>query len=98
MAAQSPIVSTTIGAEGLPVIHGRNLYLADTPEAFAEHCLALLDSESARKQMAQNAYKMVSSQFSWEHAARVFESILEKQAPSLRRPRSLTGSFTGSLN
>jgi glycosyltransferase involved in cell wall biosynthesis len=84
MAAQAPIVSTTIGAEGLPVVHGNNLYLADTPEAFAQHCLALLDSEATRKRLAQNAYTMVSSQFSWEHAARVFESILEKEAPSLR--------------
>jgi len=81
MAAQAPIVSTTIGAEGLPVVHGRNLYLADTPEAFAEHCLALLDSEATRQQMAQNAFDMVSSQFSWEHAARVFEATLQKEAP-----------------
>ena len=65
MAAQAPIVSTTIGAEGLPVVSGRNLYLADTPETFAQHCLELLDSEATRKQMAQNAFEMVSSQFSW---------------------------------
>lgn len=81
MAAQAPIVSTTIGAEGLPVVHGRNLYLADTPEAFAEHCLELLDSQTMRKQMAQSAFDMVSSQFSWENAARFFETTLEQEAP-----------------
>jgi len=83
MAARVPIVSTTIGAEGLPVEHGRNVYLGDSPETFAQHCLELLDSETARKQMAQNAYEMVSSRFSWEHAARVFEGILDKDAPRL---------------
>jgi glycosyltransferase involved in cell wall biosynthesis len=83
MAAQAPIVSTTIGAEGLPVVHGTNLYLADTPEAFAQHCLKLLDSESTRKQMAQNAYQMVSSRFSWENATRVFEEILRDETPTL---------------
>jgi glycosyltransferase involved in cell wall biosynthesis len=83
MAAQTPVVSTTVGAEGLPVVHGRNLYLADTPEAFANYCLAMLNSEASRKQMARNAFEMVSSQFSWEHAARVFEAILEKEAPQL---------------
>jgi glycosyltransferase involved in cell wall biosynthesis len=81
MAAQVPVVSTTIGAEGLPVVNGRNLYLADTPEAFAQHCLELLDSESTRKQMSANAFEMVSSQFSWEHAARVFEATLQREAP-----------------
>jgi glycosyltransferase involved in cell wall biosynthesis len=81
MAAQAPIVSTTIGAEGLPVVHGQNLFLADTPEAFAEHCLELLDSEEKRKRIALNAFEMVASQFSWEHAARVFEATLVKEAP-----------------
>jgi glycosyltransferase involved in cell wall biosynthesis len=84
MAAQTPIVSTTIGAEGLPVVHGSNLYLADTPEAFAENCVELLDSEARRKQMAENAFAMVSSQFSWEHAAQVFEAILQQEAPKPR--------------
>ena len=81
MAAQTPIVSTTIGAEGLPIVPGHNLYLADTPESFAQRCLELLDSEEKRKQIAQNAFEMVASQFSWEHAARVFEAILEREAP-----------------
>jgi glycosyltransferase involved in cell wall biosynthesis len=85
MAAQTPIVSTTIGAEGLPVLHGTNLYLADTPEAFAQHCLDLLDSPSARQKMAQNAYHMVSSRFSWENAARIFEAILRDETPALSR-------------
>jgi glycosyltransferase involved in cell wall biosynthesis len=87
MAAKAPIVSTSIGAEGLPVIHGTNLFLADTPEAFAQRCLELLDSASARQQMAQNAYDMVSSRFSWENAARIFEAILRDETPPLsRRP------------
>jgi glycosyltransferase involved in cell wall biosynthesis len=86
MAAQAPIVSTSIGAEGLPVIHGRNLFLADTPEAFAQHCVELLDSETARREMAQNAYEMVSSRFSWENAARIFEGILRDETPALGRP------------
>jgi polysaccharide biosynthesis protein PslH len=83
MAAQTPIVSTTVGAEGLPAVHGRNLYLADTPEAFANYCLEMLNSEASRKRLARNAFEMVSLQFSWEHAARVFEAILEKEAPQL---------------
>ena len=85
MAAQASIVSTSIGAEGLPVLHGTNLYLADTPEAFAQHCLELLDSPSIRQQMAQNAYDMVSSRFSWENAARIFEAILRDETPALSR-------------
>jgi glycosyltransferase involved in cell wall biosynthesis len=81
MAAKAPIVSTTIGAEGLPVGHGQNLFIADTPESFAKHCLELLDSEATRQHIAQNAFEMVASRFSWEHAARVFEATLMQEAP-----------------
>ncbi len=81
MAAGTPVVSTTIGAEGLAVTHGRNISLADNPDAFAECCLELLDSEAKRTQMAREAYQMVASRFSWEHAARVFEATLEKEVP-----------------
>lgn len=81
MAAQTPVVSTSIGAEGLPVTHGRNICLADTPEEFADRCLELLDSRARREQLAKEAFQMVSSQFSWEHAARVFEATLEHEAP-----------------
>jgi len=81
MAARIPVVSTRIGAEGLAVKHGRDIYLADTPEEFAQYCLELLDSPQRREQMAKEAYEMVSAEFSWEHAARVFEATLERQAP-----------------
>ena len=81
MAARTPVVSTRIGAEGLAVQHGRNIYLADTAEEFAQYCLELLDSQARREQMANEAFALVSSEFSWEHAARVFEETLTKAAP-----------------
>jgi glycosyltransferase involved in cell wall biosynthesis len=40
-----PVVSTTMGAEGLDVEHGRHLLIADTAEAFADACAALLDDQ-----------------------------------------------------
>jgi glycosyltransferase involved in cell wall biosynthesis len=81
MAAKIPIVSTSIGAEGLPVVNSKNIFLADTPEEFAHRCLELLDSASLRTAMASDAWQMVASQFSWEHAARVFEGIMQNHGP-----------------
>ena len=45
MAMEKPIVSTTVGAEGLPVGDGGELLLADTPEAFAEAVVSVLTDE-----------------------------------------------------
>jgi glycosyltransferase involved in cell wall biosynthesis len=84
MAAKIPVVSTTIGAEGLPVEQGGNIFLADDPDGFARCVIDLLDSVSLRTDTSANAWQMVSSKFSWEHAARVFERIVESEAPQLR--------------
>ena len=80
MAARTPVVSTTIGAEGLDARDGRNLHLADTPEAFAERCLELLDSPGERERLSEAAWRTIAEQFSWETVAAQFEDILRKTA------------------
>jgi glycosyltransferase involved in cell wall biosynthesis len=81
MAAGLPVVSTQIGAEGLDVADGETIALADTPQAFADRCLGLLDDPGTRDRMAAAALEMVSSRYSWERVTRSFEEILER-APS----------------
>jgi glycosyltransferase involved in cell wall biosynthesis len=76
MAARIPVVSTTIGAEGLDVRDGENIAIADSPAAFAERCLNLLDDAEARRVQCQAAWEMVSACYSWEVAARKFEQLL----------------------
>jgi glycosyltransferase involved in cell wall biosynthesis len=81
MAARIPVVSTTIGAEGLDVRDGENVALADSPEAFAERCLALLEDAEARRKQAQSAWEMVAACYSWEVVARKFEQFLHDPLP-----------------
>ena len=76
MAAGIPVVSTTIGAEGLDVLDGENIALADSPQDFAERCLALLEDGEARRKQAQTAWEIVSACYSWDVAARKFEELL----------------------
>jgi glycosyltransferase involved in cell wall biosynthesis len=76
MAAGTPVVSTSTGAEGLAVTHGRNILLADSPDAFASACIGLLDSEVSRRLLALAARDLVASKFSWESVAAQFELIL----------------------
>jgi glycosyltransferase involved in cell wall biosynthesis len=76
MAAKIPVVSTAIGAEGLDVSDGENIYLADTPQNFAARCLALLESDADRRRLSSNAWNLVSSSYSWDAATRGMESLL----------------------
>jgi glycosyltransferase involved in cell wall biosynthesis len=76
MAAGIPVVSTTIGAEGLITSPPDNIRLADTPESFAAECLELLGDASERERLSAAALEMVSARFSWEAVSRCFEKIL----------------------
>jgi glycosyltransferase involved in cell wall biosynthesis len=81
MAARIPVVSTTVGAEGLDVRDGENIALADSPDTFADRCLALLGCAEARRKQSQAAWEMVSTCYSWEAVSRKFELLLADSHP-----------------
>ncbi len=76
MAAGIPVVSTTIGAEGLGARDGDTIRIADTPEDFAAACIALLDDVAERERLRDRALRMVTEQYSWEAVASAFEKLL----------------------
>jgi glycosyltransferase involved in cell wall biosynthesis len=76
MAAGTPVVSTTIGAEGLPVRHGEDIRIADTPDRFAAECLRLLEDAEERRRMSVAGLDLIHSKFSWEQVTRQFEQSL----------------------
>ena len=77
MAAGTATVSTSIGAEGLDVSHPANIRLADTPEAFAEQCITLLqDATAAGVGGCGGVADLVTSRFSWDIVAAEFEKLL----------------------
>jgi glycosyltransferase involved in cell wall biosynthesis len=78
IAARVPVVSTTIGAEGLDIRAPEHFRLADTPQAFAEQCVRLLSDATDRARLAAAAWDTVASRFSWESVTRQFEDILER--------------------
>lgn len=69
MAAGLPVISTALGAEGLPVQDGANIVLADSPWEFAERTVALLRNESERARLGAAARRMVVDSFSWRSVA-----------------------------
>jgi polysaccharide biosynthesis protein PslH len=83
MAAGAPVVSTSVGAEGLEVSSPENIRLADAPKEFAAACVELLQRSDLRSRQAGAARDLVSSRCSWEAAAGAFEAALERrEAPA----------------
>jgi glycosyltransferase involved in cell wall biosynthesis len=78
MAAGLPVVSTSIGAEGLPLEDGTHCYLADEPKPFADRVVQLLKETEAARQMAETAAKLVRDEFGWERVSDIFEQLCQK--------------------
>ena len=75
MAMGRPVVSTTLGVEGLDVTDGENFVRADDAPAFACGILALLDDVAMRHRIAMAARRLTEDRFSWSQVARQFEAI-----------------------
>jgi glycosyltransferase involved in cell wall biosynthesis len=84
MAAGVPVVSTTVGAEGLQYTEGEDILLADDPAAFADACVRLLTDETARRALARRARQRTVDELSWEAVSREFEALLEQKPASTK--------------
>ena len=60
-AHRIPVVSTTIGAEGLDITHGCELLLADDPALFAYACITALTDSELRRRLVANAHALGSA-------------------------------------
>lgn len=78
MAMERPLISTTVGAEGLPVNNGEELLIADTPETFADSVVRVLTDQVYADQLGQRAAKTVRERFGWERVAAVFAEICQR--------------------
>ena len=69
MAAGVPVVSTTLGAEGLGLRHEQDLLLADDAQAMSAAIVRMLGDHELRRRIAENARERASMDFSWARSA-----------------------------
>lgn len=75
MAMGCPVVSTTLGVEGLDVVDEEHLLIRDDPAEFAQAVLSLLDQPELGQAMALAARNLVQTQFGHRAVSAVFEEI-----------------------
>jgi glycosyltransferase involved in cell wall biosynthesis len=73
-----PIVSTTLGAEGIPVEDGKHILIADEADAFVEAIVQLINDKSFAHGIAKNCYGLVKKDYSIEALTIEAEAILER--------------------
>lgn len=72
MAMGVPVISTTVGAEGLPVTHGSEIEIADGVEAFSAGSVKLLADTRRAVAMASRARLLMEQSYGWRSAAEKF--------------------------
>jgi polysaccharide biosynthesis protein PslH len=72
-AAGTPVVSTTIGAEGFPARHEENVLLADSPADFSDAVSRLLACPGLSRRLAEAGRNLMEEEFTWEAAWRSLE-------------------------
>lgn len=65
MSLGNPIVSTSIGAEGIEFENGKELFIADDPLSFVYSINKLLSDKETFDRMRYNALKLVKDKYDW---------------------------------
>jgi len=83
MAMGLPVVSTTVGCEGLEVQDGVHLLIADTPKDFARASAAVLQDKELARKLAQNARQLILERYDAKIALRPLDLAYELREKGL---------------
>ncbi|RLI62703.1 MAG: hypothetical protein DRO67_06900, partial [Candidatus Asgardarchaeum californiense] len=87
LAMGKPVVTTSIGAEGIDVTPGENIIIADTPEEFAEKVIELLKNPKKAKELGEKGRKLIEEKYSWDVISvkiyKTYDELLSKNKISI---------------
>jgi len=78
LAQGIPIVSTTLGCEGIAVVPGRHLVVADAPSSFATAVINLLSAPAHGLELARNGRRLVEERYDYRQACRLLDAVYER--------------------
>lgn len=74
MAMGLPVVSSSIGFEGIGAVHGEEIILANDKKEFVDSIVNLLSDQSYRRQIGENGKNLVTQNFGWDKVSDRLES------------------------
>jgi polysaccharide biosynthesis protein PslH len=98
LAMETPVVSTTIGAEGLPLRDGDDILLADDPGRFADAVVRLLTDHEHARTLGVRAARRVRAEFGWDSVARRFEALCREASGEEPEPSRTARAVDGRGN
>lgn len=77
LAMAKAVVTTSVGCEGLNVVDGDQLVVADTPDTFARAVIRLLDDKSRRMRLGSAGRALVEDSYGWHKIEQSFAAAIE---------------------
>ena len=84
MAMSRPVVSTSVGAEGIDAEPGRHLLRADDPASFAGAVLRILGDPALGRRLGEEARALVEARYSWAESTRALEALYRQALTAVR--------------
>jgi len=84
MACGKPVVTTSVGAEGIAAADDGALVLADEPAAFAEAVVSLLNDQSRRRELGERGRQLVERRFTWRRVMDDLDGIYTRLVQAKR--------------
>lgn len=91
MAMKKPIVTTSLGCEGIDVKHGDSVLIADDPQTFAQSVIELLRDVRQRRRLVNNGYELVRSSYAWPIVGEKLESVYQTLIPAIKHQNVMVG-------
>ncbi len=73
-----PVVTTSIGAQGLEAKAGQDILIADAPEEFARHVIDLIQSSDLRQKIGDAGRQLVEAKYNWPILAQRLEAVYSR--------------------
>jgi glycosyltransferase involved in cell wall biosynthesis len=92
MAMARPVISTTLGAEGLDCVAGSDILLADTPTDFAHAVEDVISSPETAHRLGEAGRRLAVARYDWQRCLRPLDALYQR----LREPEHAAGTSSAS--
>jgi glycosyltransferase involved in cell wall biosynthesis len=79
LARGMPLVTTSIGIEGIDAYHNKEVLIADTAHDYAEAVIRLLKDKTLQARLSANGRKLACEQYDWQVALRKMDRIYKNE-------------------
>ena len=96
LSMEKAVISTSVGSEGIDVVHARDLLIADDPQRFADAVLTVLGDRTRAAELGRRGRELVESRYTWESVVELLEAFYEELEGIRGRSRPRVGVANGA--